>query len=94
MKDCSNHKKEVAGISDMKDLANRIGDLHYETLADLLDNLSDKIFLDSVKDNSEGRKKLSSALEKAAYQIMFSSMNIYKAYDISKPFMDKKNKQS
>lgn len=36
MSDCKNHKKEVAGISDMKVLAEAIGDLHYEALAEVV----------------------------------------------------------
>jgi len=38
--DCSQHKKEVAGILDMKVLAEMIGDLHYETLAEFLNSLA------------------------------------------------------
>ncbi|HXS61096.1 MAG TPA: hypothetical protein VN703_09845 [Candidatus Sulfopaludibacter sp.] len=58
MKDCSNHKKDVAGISDMKELATLIGDLHYETLGDFLHCLSNKLKIDSDKDLANGRKTI------------------------------------
>lgn len=85
---CSNHKKEIAGISDMKELATLIGDLHYETLADLLDKVSDKLYLDAAKDRSEGRKSLARDLEAAANSIHFASIEIESAWEVSKPFMD------
>jgi len=44
-----NHKKEVLGESDMKVLAEKIGDLHYETLSEFICELSDKLFINSRK---------------------------------------------
>ena len=85
---CEKHKKEIAGISDMKVLAEMIGDLHYETLHDLLKHLGHKIFKDSQKDERVGRDRLSMELFKASLKIDSAYPHIYKAYEISKPFMN------
>lgn len=87
MDNCSKHKKEVCGVSDMKVLAEAIGDLHYETLAELLDKLADKLFLDAAKDRSNDRKQLANVIESAAIQIDSASVDIESAWQISKPFM-------
>jgi hypothetical protein len=93
MNDCSNHKKEVCGISDMKELANLIGDLHYETLTELFDNLTIKFQNDCIKDREAGRTELAqcllwirSAMSKAGY-------GAKRAWEISKPFMQPKKPQ-
>ena len=76
MSDCSNHKKEVAGISDMKLLAEMIGDLRYDTLEELLDKLADKLLLDAAKDRAAGRNKLADELHSASANVMFASIDI------------------
>jgi hypothetical protein len=85
--DCSKHKKEVAGISDMKVLAESIGDLHYETLAEFLLELSGKFLVDSGKDWAHDRLKLSKQLSKAHALLHQAYFNIHDAWEISKPFM-------
>ena len=87
MSDCSNHKKEVAGISDMKVLAEMIGDLHYDSLSTLLYHLSDKVFHDGKKDFDAGRTRLAQALFEAQQTLHRSHQHIDKAYKHSKPFM-------
>lgn len=88
MSNCSNHKKEVAGITDMKLLAEIIGDLNYETLNTFLDHLAVKLHNDGVKDFDSGRKNLGGALLNAALYIQKSRAYMYKACEISKPFME------
>ena len=87
MSDCSKHKKEIAGISDMKVFAEEVGDLHYETLTQFLYYLSKKIGEDANKDYSGGRDKLAGALQDAEASVFESSLRIEKAWQISKPFM-------
>jgi hypothetical protein len=94
MSDCSSHKKDVVGISDMKQLAEMIGDLHYETLSDLLDQLSSKLFLDAAKDRAADRKSLANLLELAASEIHSASVFIDAAWEVSKPYMTKQKPQS
>ena len=62
MEDCSQHKKEVAGITDMGKLAKLIGELHYETLEELLAQLANKLHEDAKKDLQAGRTELSDKL--------------------------------
>ncbi|MBS1915684.1 MAG: hypothetical protein JST87_05365 [Bacteroidetes bacterium] len=85
--DCNKHKKEVAGVSDMKVLAEMIGDLHYEALSEFFEHLCDKITLDAAKDRANGRKKLADELDDAAAELLFASVAIEQAWNISKPFM-------
>lgn len=89
---CKNHKKEIAGISDMRELATMIGDLHYETLRDFLVRLEVKLLIDSKKDALSKRVKLSDALLVASGKIAEAANYINKAWQISKPFMENKNK--
>ena len=87
MGDCSNHAKDIAGITDMKALAEMIGDLHYETLAELLAHLADKLYNDAKKDSAAGRIQLSNKLYNAAECVAQSDHVISEAWEICKPFM-------
>lgn len=89
MSDCSKHKKDVAGISDMKVLAEMIGDLNYETLAEFFLQLAIKIDKDSVKDFNGGRIKLSQSLKNAVNRLELVQYSISEAWEISEPFMTK-----
>lgn len=91
MSNCSNHKKEILGQSDMKHLAEDMGNLHYESLAIFLFHLETKLRRDSQLDLLCGRKNLSIALANAAKNISLAWLYIKKAYEISKPFMERKN---
>ena len=84
---CKRHLKEVAGITDMKVLAEMIGDLHYETLSTLLYHLSDKVYADGQKDFVNGRTKLSHFLFEAQIKIHSAHQKIEQAWKISQPFM-------
>lgn len=86
-------QKDVAGITDMKVLAEMIGDLHYETFADLLLHLKRKVVEDSEKDRNDGRTTLADTLETAGGLLYTSHQFIIKAWQISKPFMEDKNKK-
>jgi hypothetical protein len=87
--DCSNHKKDLFGETDMKIVAEAIGDLHYKTLERLIWHLGKKLYVDSQKDNEAGRKNLASCLHDAAGHLESASYWIGYARDISKPFMKK-----
>lgn len=89
--DCSQHKRDIAGITDMKHLAEMIGDLHYETLSTLLNNLQQKLQSDAEKDFKAGRVKLSAELRNAGLKIDGAWWHIYNAWEISEPFMKSKN---
>lgn len=87
------HKKDIVGISDMKVLAQMIGDLHYETLEELLYRLATKLYLDGLKDRSNDRHKLGYALTDASDHMSKSASFIATAWKISKPFMNEKKKE-
>lgn len=87
MNNCSEHNKEIAGIADMKQLAEMIGDLHYETLAELFDHLERKFYSDSQNDADGGRVRLSAALNRASFNMRWANRNIQSAWNISKAFM-------
>jgi hypothetical protein len=84
---CENHKKEVAGIADMQVLAEMIGDLHYETLKQLLHELSVKISNDAMSDYLAGREKIAKELSTGTMALMKAASAINRAWEISKPFM-------
>jgi hypothetical protein len=88
--DCSKHKKEVAGISDMKQLAEMIGDLHYETMCDFLSELRKKLHSDSRRDWKNRKVQLSNRLKTASLHIKAAYISINEAWQISKPFMEQK----
>lgn len=91
--DCGEHRRDVFGQNDMKALAEEIGNLHYETLAELLARLEGKIFKDSMKDKSGDRVKLYNSLFLASEHLQLASEYITKAWQISKPYMDNKTNQ-
>lgn len=87
MSDCLNHKKELFGQTDMKIVAEAIGDLHYETLQELLGRLATKLYTDGLQDRMNGREKLGRNLNDAADEISFAAYYVKEAWQISKPFM-------
>ena len=90
MSDCSKHKKEVCGISDMKVLAEAIGDLHYLSLTQLLYELSNKFHSDAERDNEAGREKLASALQYTGMGLLEAALRVEKVWKICQPFMEPK----
>lgn len=71
----------------MKEVAEAIGDLHYETLFVLLREVSQKLKRDSRKDFSQKRVQLSGRLKAASTYIKNAYMAISEAWQISKPYM-------
>lgn len=62
MNNCSQHRKDVFGKTDMKEVAKEIGDLHYEALTKLMYELQAKILTDGAKDIIAKRTDLGTAL--------------------------------
>lgn len=90
MDNCSNHPKEIPGFNNMNELAIKISELNYETLAELLECLADKIYDDGYKDHTGNLKKLGIELYCASRKIKEAHSFIQSAYYISKPFMEPK----
>ena len=87
MSDCSQHKKDLYGHTDMKEVAETIGDLNYASLEELLGRLAIKLYKDGLKDRVSGREKLGYCLNDASDKITEAAKFIKSAWHISKPFM-------
>ena len=82
------HKKWITNYEDdFEKLADEIGDLRYDSLANFLVLLSKKIGNDAVNDKKRSRIKLSNALELCSNNLEKGSVNIQNAWNICKPFM-------
>lgn len=68
-------------------LAEQMGDLYYNALAELLTMLADKLERDAAKDNARGRLKLASELAGASTAIKAAAAHINTAWRICEPYM-------
>lgn len=83
------HNKELENYNaDFKTLANELGNLRYDALAEFLDLLSNKIRLDGIADENRGRNKLANQLKNAAENLKNAVNSIEEAWRICKPYMD------
>jgi hypothetical protein len=67
-------------------LAEDIGNLRYDALADLLKLLSNKINKDSQSDLSRNRVKLAACLKECSLELNEASIAIDKAWEICSPY--------
>lgn len=72
---------------DLAALAEEVGNLKYDALAEFLRLLSAKIDGDAAKDQARGRVQLAAALRSAAGRIGSAEVPIERAWKISKPYM-------
>lgn len=66
-------------------LAEEIGNLYYDSLAELFKRLGEKLKRDADADYGRGRPKLSKELAEAADHMYLASENISAAWQICKP---------
>ena len=71
----------------LAELAEDVGNLRYEALAEFLQLLSAKVAQDAEKDAGRGRAQLASALQDSAAELTASADHMQKAWRIAKPFM-------
>ena len=71
----------------LAELAEDVGNLRYDALAEFLQILSAKVAQDGIKDAGHGRAQLASALQGGAAELTASADQIQKAWRIAKPFM-------
>ncbi len=77
------HTSKVKGVGlDIKELANRVGNLYYDNLAIFLNELSKKIYSDANNDYKRGRLKLAKHLFDGAKYLNKSAKSISDAWDI------------
>ena len=64
-----------------------IGDLRYDSLAEFLHYLSEKLAKDALADEGRNRQKLAHELHEAAENTRRAAESIAEAWKISEPFM-------
>ena len=72
--------------ASLEELSEDIGNLRYDTLADLLKLLSTKINKDSESDLSRNRVKLAACLKECSLELNEASIAIDKAWEICEPY--------
>lgn len=68
-------------------LAEEMGDLYYNALAELLERLAGKLEQDAAKDTGRGRIKLAAELNRAAADLKAVAGHIQQAWRICEPYM-------
>ena len=71
----------------LAELAQELGDLKYDSLAEFLQLLSAKIAQDGAKDSARGRGKLAAHLHRCAEKLHEAANECHHAWTICEPFM-------
>ena len=69
------------------ELAKELGDLYYDSLADFLRLLADKLHKDALADQARGRRKLSKELHDCSAQLSAAANCVDRAWRICEPYM-------
>lgn len=91
--DCSQHTKEVAGISDMEVLAEMIENMSYEQHPKLFKELAKRYKERSRSDWKEGKVQLSIRGKAISNLLKYAYVPANEMRQISKPFMAKTTKK-
>jgi predicted esterase YcpF (UPF0227 family) len=84
------HTCKVKGVGlELDELANRIGDLYYDSLSSFLHLLSWKLDRDAQADKARGRKKLATSLLETSRDLKKSAESIGTAVGIVNPYIFK-----
>ena len=87
MDNCSRHKSHIEHYSNHKELAEAIGDLRYDSLIELFEELSFKFQIDADADYGRGRKRLSKKLADVALRFHEQQMDMKEIWEICEPYM-------
>ena len=87
------HSDNIKHYDDIEKLAEALGDLYYDSLADFLNLLSDKILRDGNADMRRNRPELSGHLIECSRHIENASTEVQRAWEICKPHVWDKNKK-
>jgi monomeric isocitrate dehydrogenase len=86
------HPETITAYPDsLTTLANEIGDLRYDALAEFLMTLSQKLESDGKKDGARGRKQLAHCLQASSEAIKHATEEIQTAWHICEPYMHEKS---
>lgn len=86
------HSDTIPYYDDLEPLAEALGDLYYDTLADFLHFLGDKLMQDANADMRRDRSALSGHLMACSLYLENASHEIQQAWKICKPHVQDKNK--
>ena len=81
------HNTHIPHYPDHKQLAEEIGNLRYDALAEFFVALDEKIKKDEQADDARKRYKLSTALYYISYNLGWCIPAAKKAWEICKPYM-------
>jgi len=81
------HKSHVKHYPDPKILAEEIGNLKYDSLANLFQELSNKFLKDAKADSFRGRKKLAKYLDALYSHSQMMKFEAEKLWKICEPYM-------
>lgn len=82
------HTEKVSNfVGNNRQLAEEMGDLYYDSLAELLWKLGEKLERDASSDHRRGRMKLTAELAAAADHLYAAAENIAAAWLICKPYV-------
>lgn len=87
MDNCSQHKKDLFGETDMRKVAEAIRYMHHETRAILIDELSKEISREGWEDQKL-KPQLSEQLFTVAGYLCKAAIHSHFVFAISKPFME------
>lgn len=71
----------------MVELAESIGDLYYDSLAEFLDRLSEKLARDAAADAGRNRPRLAKELSDTSRQVQEAAKHVREAWRICAPHM-------
>ena len=87
-KTCTEHKAHIQHYETHKELAEAIGNLRYDSLIELFDELSKKFERDAIADGKRGRKLLSEKLHAVSFGFAVIKINMQKTWKICKRYME------
>jgi len=82
------YPKTIEGYEDMESLAEALGDLRYDKLGELIEELSKKLYRDSAKDHNSGKPFLAGELYCAGGALESVKVSIDKAWYLCHRNMD------
>lgn len=91
MDDCSDHKKDIAGITDMKLIAEMIVNLHHESVAKLFEELPIAFNNASTVDYDQKNNALGYNQASIAHFLWKAEPHAKRLWEISKQFMNKQS---
>lgn len=81
------HGSNIRGYTSFAELANDVGNLRYDCLAEFLVKLSEKLADDSASDSGRGRPILAEKLQMMSENINHAAVICNEVWSVCKPYM-------